>query len=37
MTLNFFDDDYKIVDVVGSGSVGQVYKIQNKHTQDYLH
>ena len=31
-----FDDDYKIVDVVGSGSVGQVYKIQNKHTQDYF-
>lgn len=31
-----FDDDYKIVDVVGSGSIGQVYKIQNNHTQDYF-
>ena len=32
----YFDDDYKIIDVVGSGSVGQVYKIHNKHTQDYF-
>ena len=31
-----FDDDYKIVDVVGSGSVGQVYKIQNKHSDEYF-
>ena len=26
-----FDDDYIIVDVIGSGSIGQVYKIRNKH------
>jgi len=29
-----FDDDYIIVDVIGSGSIGQVYKIQNIHTND---
>ena len=27
-----FDDDYIILDIIGSGSIGQVYKIQNKHT-----
>ena len=27
-----FDDDYTILDIIGSGSIGQVYKIQNKHT-----
>jgi len=27
-----FDDDYTIQSVIGSGSIGQVYKIQNKHT-----
>jgi len=31
-----FDDDYKIVDVVGSGSVGQVYKLQEKHSDEYF-
>lgn len=31
-----FDDDYTLVDVIGSGSVGQVYKIKNKHDgKDY--
>ena len=27
-----FDDDYEMVDIIGSGSIGQVYKIKNKHT-----
>ena len=27
-----FDDDYTILNIIGSGSIGQVYKIQNKHT-----
>lgn len=26
-------DDYTIEDIIGSGSVGQVYKIKNKHTK----
>jgi len=29
-----FDDNYKIVDVIGSGSIGQVYKIKHKHTEE---
>ena len=28
-----FDDDYILLDVIGSGSIGQVYKIRNKHNQ----
>jgi predicted unusual protein kinase regulating ubiquinone biosynthesis (AarF/ABC1/UbiB family) len=28
-----FDDDYDIIDIIGSGSIGQVYKIKNKHRQ----
>jgi len=28
------DDDYTIIDVIGSGSIGQVYKIKNNHTND---
>ena len=31
-----FDDEYKLVDVVGSGSVGQVYKLQDKHSDEYF-
>jgi predicted unusual protein kinase regulating ubiquinone biosynthesis (AarF/ABC1/UbiB family) len=31
-----FDDDYEIVDIIGSGSIGQVYKIKNKHTDKYF-
>ena len=31
-----FDDNYKIVDVVGSGSVGQVYKLQDKHSDEFF-
>jgi predicted unusual protein kinase regulating ubiquinone biosynthesis (AarF/ABC1/UbiB family) len=31
-----FDNDYKLVDVVGSGSVGQVYKLQDKHSDEYF-
>ena len=27
-----FEDDYTVQNVIGSGSIGQVYKIQNKHT-----
>jgi len=30
-----FDDDYTLLDVIGSGSIGQVYKIRNKHTGEY--
>lgn len=29
-----FDEDYEVIDIIGSGSIGQVYKIKNKHTQD---
>ena len=29
-----FDDNYKIVDVIGSGSIGQVYKIKHKHSEE---
>lgn len=31
-----FDNDYKIVNIIGSGSIGQVYKIQNIHTDRYF-
>jgi hypothetical protein len=27
-----FDDNYTLLDIIGSGSIGQVYKIRNKHT-----
>lgn len=28
------EEDYEIVDIIGSGSIGQVYKIKNKHTYE---
>lgn len=31
-----FDDNYSIVDVIGSGSIGQVYKIKHKYTHEYF-
>ena len=30
-----FDDNYTIVDVIGSGSIGQVYKIKHKYTGEH--
>ena len=30
-----FIQDYRIIDCCGSGSIGQVYKIQSIHTQEY--
>ena len=30
-----FDNDYEVIDIIGSGSVGQVYLIQNKPLTEY--
>ena len=30
-----FDTTYKIIDIIGSGSIGQVYKIQHNYTKRY--
>ena len=32
---NNFYDDYEIIDIIGSGSIGQVYLIQNKPLTEY--
>jgi serine/threonine protein kinase len=31
-----FDDDYTVEGIIGSGSIGQVYKIKHKHTHQYF-